>query len=123
MIWAARHLQTPHLDVLQNIVEIIWNHFQLDPKLLEQVDEEPLRRWLELADCFENVRDTVTICLVGKYTGLNDAYASVIKALQHSALKAKHKLDLQVREGYLGMRIDDGSRSDTRSLWRQATWR
>ena len=81
---------------LQNIVEIIWEHFKLDRSLLESVDSEPLQRWLELADCFENVRETVTICLVGKYTGLNDAYASVIKALQHSAIKAKHKLDLQV---------------------------
>jgi len=38
----------------------------------------------------------VTIALVGKYTKLEDAYASVIKALQHSALAASHRLNLRV---------------------------
>lgn len=34
----------------------------------------------------------VRICLVGKYTGLEDAYASVVKALQHSCLVAGRRL-------------------------------
>lgn len=38
----------------------------------------------------------VTIALVGKYTQLEDAYASVIKALQHSALCVSHRLNLRV---------------------------
>lgn len=38
----------------------------------------------------------VTICLVGKYTRLEDAYASVIKALNHAAMACNLKLDLKV---------------------------
>lgn len=39
----------------------------------------------------------VKICLVGKYTSLNDAYLSVIKSLQHASLKIGRKLILDVR--------------------------
>ena len=35
--------------------------------------------WRRLADRAENLRQFVTISLVGKYTQLEDAYASVIK--------------------------------------------
>ena len=38
----------------------------------------------------------MTIVLVGKYTRLEDAYASVIKALQHASLAVNHRLDLKV---------------------------
>jgi CTP synthase len=36
----------------------------------------------------------VHIALVGKYTKLEDAYASVIKALRHAALAANYRLQL-----------------------------
>lgn len=36
----------------------------------------------------------VHIALVGKYTKLEDAYASVIKALNHASLAANHRLKL-----------------------------
>jgi CTP synthase len=36
----------------------------------------------------------VQIALVGKYTKLEDAYASVIKALDHASLAVNHKLKL-----------------------------
>ena len=36
----------------------------------------------------------VRIALVGKYTGLQDSYLSVVKALQHAALFAGRKLVL-----------------------------
>ena len=41
----------------------------------------------------------MTIVLVGKYTRLEDAYASVIKALQHASLAVNHRLDLKVNFG------------------------
>ena len=37
------------------------------------------------------------IALVGKYTALEDAYASVLKALNHAALFCKRKLVIRVR--------------------------
>jgi len=44
----------------------------------------------------DHVSREVTICLVGKYTRLEDSYASVIKALSHAALACRHRLDLKV---------------------------
>ena len=38
-----------------------------------------------------------SIALVGKYTKFSDSYASVIKALEHSALAISHKLDVKVQ--------------------------
>lgn len=46
---------------------------------------------------YDRLLREVTIVLVGKYTKLEDAYASVIKALQHSALAVSHRLNLKVR--------------------------
>ena len=51
-------------------------------------------KWRDLADRHDNVRKSVEIALVGKYTQLEDAYASVTKALQHSALYVNRRLIL-----------------------------
>jgi CTP synthase (UTP-ammonia lyase) len=45
----------------------------------------------------ERQLDEVVIALVGKYTALEDAYASVLKALNHAALFCKRKLNIRVR--------------------------
>lgn len=41
--------------------------------------------------------DTVNIVLVGKYTSLQDSYMSVIKSLEHAAMRCQRKLVLEVR--------------------------
>ncbi|KAB1253608.1 CTP synthase 2 [Camelus dromedarius] len=43
---------------------------------------------------YEKLQKTCSIALVGKYTKLRDCYASVFKALEHSALAINHKLNL-----------------------------
>lgn len=55
-------------------------------------------KWRDLADRHDNVRKVVEIALVGKYTQLEDAYASVSKALQHSALFVNRRLILSYIE-------------------------
>nr|CAG4641619.1 EOG090X04HX [Eurycercus lamellatus] len=55
-------------------------------------------KWRDLADRHDNVRKVIEIALVGKYTQLEDAYASVTKALQHSALFVNRKLVLSYIE-------------------------
>lgn len=44
----------------------------------------------------DRLLERVSIALVGKYTKLADAYTSVIKALEHSALAINHKLEVKV---------------------------
>lgn len=57
-------------------------------------------KWRDLADRHDNVRKVVEIALVGKYTQLEDAYASVTKALNHSALFVNRRLILSVCSTY-----------------------
>jgi len=57
-----------------------------------------LNKWKELADRHDRLHDEVVISLVGKYTRLEDAYASVIKALRHAALAAHNKLVIKYVE-------------------------
>ena len=45
---------------------------------------------------YERLHNEVRICLVGKYTSLEDAYTSVIKALRHAAVYCNYKVDIQV---------------------------
>lgn len=58
-------------------------------------------QWREMCTRWEGLRDTVTIVIVGKYTGMNDAYLSVIKALQHAALMCDRKVIIEVCAGHV----------------------
>jgi len=53
-----------------------------------------MKKWKMLADRAEHLRKDVEIALVGKYTKLEDAYASVIKALNHASLALNYRLRL-----------------------------
>ena len=45
----------------------------------------------------ERLLDEVKIALVGKYTKLEDAYISVLKALKHASLHCNRRLNIVVR--------------------------
>jgi len=47
-----------------------------------------------LATRWDTLRRPLRIAMVGKYTGLSDAYLSVIKALQHASVAVSRRLDL-----------------------------
>ena len=59
-----------------------------------QIPKRFMRKWKELAEKAEGLRKDVRIALVGKYTKFQDAYTSVIKALNHAALAANRRLTL-----------------------------
>ena len=48
--------------------------------------------WRSLAAAVDAAQEEVKIALVGKYTGLQDSYLSVIKSLQHAAIAAGRRL-------------------------------
>ncbi|KAL2064720.1 hypothetical protein VTL71DRAFT_3858 [Oculimacula yallundae] len=50
--------------------------------------------WNRLTTSQERLFENVTIVLVGKYTSLHDSYLSVIKSLEHSAMRCGKKLKL-----------------------------
>jgi CTP synthase len=50
--------------------------------------------WTSLTTGQERFYESVNIVLVGKYTNLHDSYLSVIKSLEHSAMRCGKKLNL-----------------------------
>jgi CTP synthase len=64
--------------------------FGIEPKLAPE-----LERWRLINERVRNPEGDVTIAVVGKYTGLKDAYKSLIEALSHGGIanKVKVKVD------------------------------
>ena len=72
----------PLLLEAQGIVPIIFRKL----KLGLEWSPAKLGAWRTLAESIDSAVVDVRIALVGKYTGLSDAYLSVIKSLQHAGI-------------------------------------
>ncbi|KAB0681775.1 CTP synthase [Aureimonas leprariae] len=75
-------------------VPIAYHAEGLDTEVLAAFGIDPapkpqLGRWRQIVDGVRNPEGEVTIAVVGKYTGLKDAYKSLIEALQHGGLANK----------------------------------
>ena len=53
-----------------------------------------LAAWRKMALDVDTFEDSVSIAIVGKYTGLSDSYLSVFKSLKHSSIEARRKLEV-----------------------------
>ncbi|KTG35495.1 hypothetical protein cypCar_00025296 [Cyprinus carpio] len=62
---------------------------------IEMRPRKMLTKWKEMSDRSDRLLEQTSIALVGKYTKLSDSYASVIKALEHSALAINYKLEVK----------------------------
>ena len=72
----------------------------LDEEVLAAFGIEPapkprLERWQEVCERVHNPEGVVTIAVVGKYTGLLDAYKSLMEALYHGGLANRVKVKLE----------------------------
>src|SRR6201997_3514093 len=65
-----------------------------------------LDRWKNINDRIHNPEGAVNIAIVGKYTGLKDAYKSLIEALTHGGIANKVKVDLDWIESEVFERED-----------------
>jgi CTP synthase len=63
--------------------------FGIEPKA-----EPDLSRWALINERVRNPEGDVTIAVVGKYTGLKDAYKSLIEALSHGGIANKVRVNL-----------------------------
>ena len=54
-----------------------------------------MERWEEVTDRIHNPEGQVTIAVVGKYTGLKDAYKSLIEALSHGGMANRVRVKLE----------------------------
>ena len=85
-------------------------HHRIFPKLgLTPTYTEPrLTRWASMAEGIDRCTEKVTIGLVGKYTGLQDAYLSVIKGLKHASIATGRDL---VIEWIDACALDEGAKA------------
>jgi CTP synthase len=86
-------------------------HFAgLDTEVLDAfgltADPLNLERWRLINERIHNPEGAVTIAVVGKYTGLKDAYKSLIEALSHGGIANKVKVDLDWIESEVFERED-----------------
>ena len=75
--------------------------FGIEPK-----GEPDLARWRLINERIRNPEGKVTIAIVGKYTGLKDAYKSLIEALSHGGIANKVRVDLDWIESEVFERED-----------------
>ncbi|KAF9337025.1 CTP synthase ura7 [Podila minutissima] len=87
----------PELLKDQGMVDYLWKRLNIEKTIsitpaLKEKGSEMWRKWNQLTSAQERLHDSVTIVLVGKYTNLQDSYASVVKALEHASLNCHKKL-------------------------------
>ncbi|NXD32383.1 PYRG synthase, partial [Spelaeornis formosus] len=92
---------TYHVPLLlrdQGMLKYLNKRLNLDelhvPAQMKQTGEKLMSRWGALTLGQERLFDSVSIVLVGKYTTLEDSYMSVVKALEHAAMRCGRKLIL-----------------------------
>jgi CTP synthase len=62
---------------------------------IEPAPKPDMSRWKAVSERIHNPEGEVTIAVVGKYTGLKDAYKSLIEALAHGGIANKVKVNLE----------------------------
>ena len=76
----------------KSIYQVPLSYFEqgLDKRVLEHfgidAPEPDLTSWQHITQSFENPSGEVTIAIVGKYTGMGDAYKSLNEALDHAGI-------------------------------------
>lgn len=91
---------TYHVPLLlesQGLIPILKNVLQLDnlpDASLIKSGAQTWKIWKNLTATQDRAFDTVRICLVGKYTALQDAYLSVRKSLEHASMRCARKLEI-----------------------------
>src|SRR6201993_3153918 len=73
---------------------------------IEPPGEPDLARWRLINERIRNPDGNVTIAIVGKYTGLKDAYKSLIEALSHGGIANKVRVNLDWIESEVFERED-----------------
>ncbi|MBD7895097.1 CTP synthase [Limosilactobacillus sp. Sa3CUN2] len=73
----------------QGMDQLVVDHFDLDCPVAD------MREWTNMVNHIENdLKKTVKIAMVGKYTDLQDAYISVNEALRHAGYPVDAKVDI-----------------------------
>ncbi|KAL8816016.1 MAG: hypothetical protein Q9223_004912 [Gallowayella weberi] len=88
----------PQLLETQGLIPLLREMLRLDaltisPSLIRS-GAKTWETWKDLVTTNDRAYETVKICLVGKYTTLQDSYLSVRKSLEHAAMRCARKLEI-----------------------------
>jgi CTP synthase len=80
-------------------VPLAYHEEGLDDEVLRAFGMDPgaepdLSKWVEIAERVRNPEGEVTIAIVGKYTGLRDAYKSLNEALMHGGIANRVRVNI-----------------------------
>ncbi|KAL1624606.1 CTP synthase ura7 [Diplodia seriata] len=98
--WIERvsKIPVPVLLEEQGLIQFLRKALNLDvlsiPAPMLQKGKNIWNTWKDLTVTQDHHLETVNIALVGKYIELHDSYLSVIKSLEHSAMRCRKKLNL-----------------------------
>jgi len=107
--------KVPNLLYKQGLVDYLVKKLQLP---VPEIDPRSfLYNWKQLAERSEHPCEEVKIAIVGKYTKLEDAYMSVIKALKHAALACMKKLVIKWIEAE---HLEEDARKDNPVMYHEA---
>lgn len=106
----------PSLLMQQNLHLLVGECLKMN---LQPVD---LGAWHVMAESLDRFENSVTIALIGKYTGLQDSYLSVIKSLKHAAIACSVRLDLQWVEATQLEKFDENGNDKTESEQYVEAW-
>lgn len=73
----------------------VLDFFQTRLKLNTQKNLVEMKNWKRFTEKIEKLNKKVTIGLVGKYTKLEDCYASLTRALEHASYRANRYLEIK----------------------------
>ncbi|KAI9804094.1 MAG: CTP synthase ura7 [Sarcosagium campestre] len=118
---------TYHVPLLlerQGLIPILSNILRLDalttsPTLVKK-GQSTWREWKTLTTAQDRLFESVSIVLVGKYVNLHDSYLSVIKSLEHAAMRCHKKLQLiWVDASHLETQASQNTPADFHKAWHE----
>ncbi|KAJ1350297.1 hypothetical protein KIN20_006059 [Parelaphostrongylus tenuis] len=99
--------KVPLLLEEQHVLDFIIHRLHLKPisEVVQRNLKFNMRDWRRLSELCDFFNEEVVIALVGKYVKINDAYASVNKALRHAAIHSKRLVKIKLVDAEL---LEDG---------------
>ena len=81
--------EIPLLYHKQGVDEAVMRHFNLE------ANPADLSVWQQIETAIANLREEITIAMVGKYVDLTDAYKSLNEALYHAGVRSGNKVNIR----------------------------
>lgn len=104
----------PVLLLEQRVCGLVLNSLKIN-----KMPPEELTQWKEIGEKVENpANGTVSIAIVGKYTGLSDSYLSVTKSLHHAGIAIDAKIQIEwIDSSHLEPATKDKNPSQYDAAW------